>query len=275
MVDNLVFAIDCDEVLRPTLDGMVRLYNEHFNANITRDDVKDFICEKSFPDIEPLTGVSASEWFFQVHGEELFLEADAYPNVKEDIERLRKYGRVIILTYQRTYDNKIQTLKWLEKQGIECDGICFLKDKALLNSDYLIDDNDWNFRCCGAKHAIVVNAPYNLNVSNDEISRGSAFISTVDRVDTLHEFVDKFERAVLDLEEIEKTYRTGVEYKLKSQVPYYDSTVYHKQRYFGQTGDHVKIVNTYVSGLKSFVTLDLCRSWGGISVEAKDLKKYI
>ena len=275
MDKNFVFAIDCDEVLRKTLDAMVKLYNEHFHDNKTRDDVKDFICENSFPEIEPKTGVTASHWFFQEHSTEMFLETEPFPNIKEDIERLRKYGKVVVVTYQKSYKNKIDTLTWLERQGIECDGICFLKQKSLLNADYLVDDNDWNFRYCGAKHAIVVNAPYNLNVPDDEILQSSAFINTVDRVDTLHEFVDKFERAVQDIEEVEKEYRTDIDYKLKSQVPYYDSTVYHKQRYFGQTGDHVRIVNTYINGLNSYVTLDLCRTWGSISVKAKDLKKYI
>ena len=36
------FAIDCDEVLRALLDNMVALYNEEFNDNINRDDIKDF-----------------------------------------------------------------------------------------------------------------------------------------------------------------------------------------------------------------------------------------
>lgn len=275
MDKNFVFAIDCDEVLRQTLDAMVDLYNKHFNGNKTRDDVKDFVCENSFPDIQPATGMTASQWFFQEHSKELFFETKPFPDIKEDIERLRKYGRVLIITYQKSYVNKIDTLRWLEAQGIECDGICFVKDKALVNADYLVDDNDWNFRCSGVKNAIVVNAPYNKDVPDDQILQSSAFINTVNRVDSLHEFVDKFERAVQDIEEVEKEYRTDISYKLKSQVPYYDSTVYHKQRYFGQTGDHVKIVNTYIGGLNSYVTLDLCRAWGSISVKAKDLKKYI
>ena len=62
------FAIDCDEVLRALLDNMVTLYNEEFDDNVTRDDIKDFNVEVSFPKIKEVTGGTASEWFFQKNG---------------------------------------------------------------------------------------------------------------------------------------------------------------------------------------------------------------
>ena len=54
------FGIDCDEVLRSLLDGMVTLYNENFNENLDREDVKDFNVEISFPKIKEETGETAS-----------------------------------------------------------------------------------------------------------------------------------------------------------------------------------------------------------------------
>lgn len=272
---DFVFAIDCDEVLRKTLDAMVKVYNEHFKANLTRDDVKSFVCEESFPEIEESTGVTASHWFFQEHGTEMFLETEPYPNIKEDINTLRKYGKVVIVTYQKSYQNKLDTLMWLERQGIECDGICFLKQKGLVNADYLIDDNDWNFRLSGVKHAIVVNAPYNLDVPDKQIKNSSAFIRTVDRVENLHEFVTKFEQAENDLIWVRNNYMMGVGYTLRSPVPYKDSSIYHKERNFGQAGDKVEISNTFISGMKAYVNLNLVNSWGGITVEAKKLVEYL
>lgn len=270
-----MFAIDCDEVMRQTLDAMVTLYNKHFNGNKTRDDVKDFVCERSFPDIQPATGMTAGQWFFQEHSKELFLETNPFPHVKEDIDRLRKYGKVVIVTYQKSYLNKLDTLKWLEFQGIECDGICFLKDKTLFQADYLVDDNDWNFRGNNVKHAVVVNAPYNENVSDEEISKSSPHIKTINRVNSLHEFVDRFEEAVQELDYIKNNNVLYVERTLKKQIPYRDSTIYAKEHVFGHVGDKVKIVNTYVEGLKAYVTLNYCNTWGGISLEAKNLGEYL
>lgn len=188
---NFVFAIDCDEVLRKTLDRMISLYNEHFNGNKTRDDVKDFKCEKSFPEIEAATGVTASKWFFQEHSTELFLNTEPFPNIKEDIDTLRQFGKVIILTYQKSYQNKIETLQWLEKQGIECDGVCFLKDKTLLHADFLIDDNDWNFIGSHVKHGILIDAPYNKDKNIVELhSRSNC--ESIERRHNLHDFVELF-----------------------------------------------------------------------------------
>lgn len=161
---KVVFGIDCDEVLRCLLQNMVDLYNEHFGENLSKDDVKDFKVEVSFPRIVEETGSTASNWFFQQHGHELFYKSKAFPRMRENIETLQKYGEVIIITYQKSYSNKIDTLKWLDKNGIVPDGICFLKDKTVVDVDWFIDDNLWNFIGCNAKHGVVIDAPYNRDV---------------------------------------------------------------------------------------------------------------
>ena len=188
---NYVFAIDCDEVLRKTLDRMVELYNKHFNDNKTRDDVKDFKCENSFPRIEEVTGMTASRWFFQEHSTELFLNTEPFPHIKEDIDTLRKYGKVIVVTYQRSYKNKIETLLWLEKNGIECDGVCFLKDKTLLHADFLMDDNDWNFIGSHVKHGVLIDAPYNKD-KNIVSLHSQSHCDSMERAHSLHDFVENF-----------------------------------------------------------------------------------
>ena len=165
----ITFAIDCDEVLRALLDNMVALYNEEFDDNVNRDDIKDFNVEVSFPKIKEVTGGTASEWFFQKNGYRLFACSPALPKVKEAIDKLRSYGQVIIVTYQKTFKNKIDTLMWLNEHGIEYDGICFLKNKTLLHTDWLIDDNPFNFWGCNAKHGILIDAPYNLDENVDDL----------------------------------------------------------------------------------------------------------
>lgn len=169
MDKKITFAIDCDEVLRALLDSMVSLYNEKFNDNLKYDDITDFIVDKSFPRIKSETGMTGSQWFFQKHSTELFLNSEALPKIKEAIDILKQYGEVIIVTYQKSYKNKLETLQWLEKQGIIPDGICFLKDKTLLHCDYFVDDNDWNFVNCNCKTGILIDAPYNKNVSVEDL----------------------------------------------------------------------------------------------------------
>ena len=188
---KITFAIDCDEVLRALLSNMVSLYNKEFNETMTYDDVKDFVVDVSFPKIKEATGITASQWFFQDHSNELFVESEALPNVQKAIEILKQYGEVIIVTYQKTYKNKIECLNWLEKQNIFPDGICFLKNKTLIHTDFFIDDNDWNFIGCNSTWGILISAPYNKNIDIDELQKKSNCM-IIHRKDSLYEFAKDF-----------------------------------------------------------------------------------
>ena len=192
-MSRCTFAIDVDEVLRSLLKNMVALYNENFGENLDVNDVKDFVVENSFPKIYETTGISPSKWFFQDHGEELFVKGEAFPEIKNDLDILRQYGDVIIVTYQKTYQNKIDTLKWLEEHGLAPDGICFLKDKTLLHTTYLIDDNDWNFVGSNADIGVLITAPYNVDKDLNDILEASNCKAMM-RCESLHDFVQQFVR---------------------------------------------------------------------------------
>ena len=165
----ITFGIDCDEVLRSLLDGMVTLYNKNFGESMTMDDVKDFDVDVSFPKVMELTGETASKWFFQEHSEELFLHSPAISGATQAIKTLQKYGQVIIVSYQKSFKNKMDTLYWLKGHGINPDGICFVKNKTLLHLDYLVDDNPFNFWGCNVKCGILIDAPYNKDVNINEL----------------------------------------------------------------------------------------------------------
>lgn len=204
-----IFAIDVDEVLRSLLKSMVSLYNESFGENLAVDDVKDFVVENSFPKIKEVTGISPSKWFFQDHGEELFVKSEAFPGIKQDIETLQKYGDVIIVTYQKSYRNKIDTLNWLEKHGIVPDGICFLKDKTILHCDVFIDDNDWNLVGCNAETGVLITAPYNKDIVLwDLFERTNC--KKMYRCDSLHQFVEIYEHNQREEERLRNDYLSQV-----------------------------------------------------------------
>lgn len=186
--DKIVFAIDVDSVLRNNLGEMVKLYNQEFNENMTIDDITDYKTDISFPRIEDETGKTSSQWFFQEHSNELFVEAEPFEHASDDIMELRKFGKVIIVTYQKTKLNKQQTLDWLDKNNIQYDGIVFVKDKSIVDCDYFIDDNDWNFNGCKASHGILINAPYNRNLNLEELRR-KTYCKEIIRFNSLHDFV--------------------------------------------------------------------------------------
>jgi len=190
-------AIDVDGVLRDNLGIMVDLYNELFrntyqkNLNMTVDDLKVYKAEKAFPLVEPILHINPSVFFFKIHAKEIFLDAPAYPNIKECICKLKEVADIVIVTYQKDYTNKKYTLEWLEKNGIEPNGICFLKDKTLVHADALIDDNDWNFLGTHCGTSVLVTQPYNKDVVLDELIAKTNSKQIV-RVDSLEDFTVKY-----------------------------------------------------------------------------------
>lgn len=189
---RLVFAIDVDNVLRNNLGEMVRLYNEHFNETKDVSDITNYKTEIEFPKIEEETGKTSSQWFFQDHSHELFVEAKPFDNVAEDIKKLKEYGDIVIVTYQKTILNKQQTLEWLDNNNIEYDSIVFAKDKSIVDCDYFVDDNDWNFKNCKADKGILISAPYNTNVNLNELSKTTKFGCEIEKFDSFHDFVENF-----------------------------------------------------------------------------------
>lgn len=188
--DGIVtFGVDCDGVLRSLLEGMVTLYNESFGESMTQEEVRDFDVEVSFPKIKGMTGKTSAEWFFQEHGRELFLKSPALPGMGRAIRTLQKYGQVIIVTYQKSFMNRLDTLNWLNDNGIHPDGLCFLKNKTLLHIDYMIDDNWWNFLGSNADTGVLITAPYNEDIAVDELIEKSN-CRKMCRFSSLEEFAD-------------------------------------------------------------------------------------
>ena len=190
-------AIDVDGVLRNNLGILVKLYNDtyrnvyHKNLDMTVDDVKKFKVEESFPLIEEIVHVKPSDFFFHLHAKDVFLDAPAYDNIKECINRLKEVADVVIVTYQKDYINKKFTLEWLEKNGIEPNGICFVRDKTLIHADALIDDNDWNFLGTHCSTSVLVTQPYNKDVNLDELITKTNSKQIV-RVDSFEDFTVKY-----------------------------------------------------------------------------------
>ena len=184
-------AIDVDGVLRNNLGIMVDMYNKAFGLNMKESDVKAFKTEESFPLIEKELNIPASRYFFNLRAKEIFFDAPAYDHALDDIERLKETADVIIVTYQKDYTNKRYTLDWLDKKGIEPNGICFLRDKTLVHCDALIDDNDWNFIGTHVNTSVLVTQPYNKDINLEELILKTNSKKIV-RVDSFHDFTEKY-----------------------------------------------------------------------------------
>lgn len=138
----MVIKIDVDGVIRNINKSMVDLYNRDFFDSLKVDDISEYDVEKVFPKIKKTLGITASDYFFKFNSNKIFLLSETYSKVRESIDLLRKNGhKVIIVTWQPVFRNKINTLYFLESNGIQYDDICFTKDKWMVQGDWLIDDN--------------------------------------------------------------------------------------------------------------------------------------
>lgn len=189
---RLEIGIDVDEVLRSTLPEMVRLYNENFGQNLTVDDVKDFDVSISFPEIEKQTGINAAEWFFDIHGTDLFYNSKPIGDVADITRRLSYFGRITIVTWQKSLQNKIDTLNWLKRYNVYYDDICFIKHKHLLKLDYMIDDNHKNFFGSHSNVGVLIDAPYNSGVDT-HILKTQSHCDYICRFRSLDDFVKDWE----------------------------------------------------------------------------------
>jgi len=138
----MIFKIDVDGVMRDMLAVMVRLYNERFGTNLTKEDVFSYNIAKSFP-LYAENGIDPYQFLFADHKDEVIGDAPIFPGAKETIDLIKSEGhKIVIVTHQPTLDAKILTLKWLDKHGIKYDDICFTNqsDKRNIKCHVIIDD---------------------------------------------------------------------------------------------------------------------------------------
>lgn len=114
--------------------------------------------------------------FFDEHSEDVFLRADIYEDAANAIKILKDAGhKILIVTYQKSLDNKIHTLQFLEKFNIQYDSFFFTKEKCLIGGDYLVDDNP-EFLLKDRAIPICINRPYNVNVDIGNVARFDSLI---------------------------------------------------------------------------------------------------
>lgn len=167
----MVIKIDMDGVVRDIYTTMCNRYNRVFGTSMKPSDIFSYAICDSFPKIHEELGVDCPNWFFNgAFGESLFLNSPIYEGAKEAMDLLTENGhKVVICTYQKNEANKIATIKFLEKHGVQYDSICFTHDKWLVNGDVMIDDcKDFlEDEREGAKTKIKINRAFNSDVKCD------------------------------------------------------------------------------------------------------------
>lgn len=193
---GLKFVIDVDDTLRDTSTRMLEIYNKEFNASLTVSDLKWYDVDASYPLVREKYGISGDEWFFDRMGDDLFLDAGILPGAKEAVDILSRYGKIIICTYQRSIDNKLQCVRWLDNHGIQYNGLVFTKDKYLVKGDVMIDDHLDNFWASECGKGVLINMPFNEERDEEEYRMEHTRLRSLTRYNSIYEFAKEFEESI-------------------------------------------------------------------------------
>ena len=175
----MIFKIDVDGVLRDILTPLCNLYNDEFGTNIQPSDIEEYKVDISFPLIKERYGISAVEWFFTNHSFEIFRCSKPYEGVRDAMKKLHEMGyKIIIVSFQRTTQNKVDTTEWLEHNNIYYDSICFTNDKDIIKGDFMVDDYPENlYQVTDNCQPVLIDMPYNKNCH--DFVRHKSFIDFV------------------------------------------------------------------------------------------------
>ena len=171
--------VDIDGVLRDILPTMCDKYNYAFGTYLTPSDVSEYDVSKAFPLIESELNISAVDYFFNIHGEDIFRNSKPYDGAIEGINKLHDLGyKITIVSSQATDENKIDTILWLKYHDVKYHDLCFTTDKNIVKGDYMVDDYPKNlFNITGDCQCVLIDAPYNKTCNN--FTRFQSFIEFV------------------------------------------------------------------------------------------------
>jgi 5'(3')-deoxyribonucleotidase len=162
-LEKIKIKIDIDGVLRDILPSMCKAYNNAFKCNIRPEDVIEYELDKTFTKCMEEENITPYEWFFERHTTYINIFSSLLDRADEAMRMLHEKGYyIIIVSYQKTNEQQIDTLLWLKNKGIYYDSICFTDKKELIDGDIVVDDNIKFLDNCRESRKICIDAPYNI-----------------------------------------------------------------------------------------------------------------
>jgi 5'-nucleotidase len=187
-------GIDMDGTIADFIGGFVRVANNKYgnpSNNIKRTDITDYnlktVLNKNFPaarkEKNPLETLITPEFFTYL---------DIFPGVVETLKQLNKKNRIIIISRAINFYNcTSEKTRWLKKhlKDIKYDLIYVdsSSNKALINVDYMIDDDPKVISKLTTQTGIMVEQLWNLKyrqqnkvISVSDFSEVKGYISDYD-----------------------------------------------------------------------------------------------
>ena len=188
MQKQKTIKIDVDGCIRNTFAAMCDVYEKETGLQKTLEDIFSYDVDESFPAIKELIAnrmldaKNTSDFFFNQHSEDCFLNANAISDVNKSIDKIREMGcRVAICTHQPLYNGRLYTLSFLSKNDIHYDELHFTREKWRIQADYIIDDSP-EFLTDRREKArkICIDYPFNRNLSQFSFEKSNRFKNVSD-----------------------------------------------------------------------------------------------
>ena len=154
-------AIDMDEVIADTLEKFITVCNDELGVSLTKSDLTgrnfwDVVGKEHF---SRLRGMVNEQGFFA----DLEVMADSQDVIRALMDRYEVFISSAAMEVPTSFTAKFDWLK-THFPFIPASHIVFCGDKAILNADYLIDDNSRHFERFRGE-GILYHAPHNSLVT--------------------------------------------------------------------------------------------------------------
>ena len=154
-------CVDMDEVMADTLAEHIRRYNQHFDEDVTPDD----LAGKGLWEIAPPDRQQQIREFFDA--EDFFEDLALIPDSQSVLKDLSTRFEIFIATQAMAVPNSLgPKYRWLQRHFpfIPPKHYVFCGDKRILRADYLIDDQPRNLLRFEGQ-GLLYTAPHNLTAT--------------------------------------------------------------------------------------------------------------
>ncbi len=151
-------CVDMDEVMADTLAEHIRRYNQHFDEDVTPED----LAGKGLWEIAPSDRQQQIREFFDA--EDFFEDLALIPDSQSVLKDLSTRFEIFIATQAMAVPNSLgPKYRWLQRHFpfIPPKHYVFCGDKRILRADYLIDDQPRNLLRFEGQ-GLLYTAPHNL-----------------------------------------------------------------------------------------------------------------
>jgi 5'-nucleotidase len=154
-------CVDMDEVMADTLGEHLRRYNQHFEEEVTAED----LAGKGLWEITPAERQAQLRAFLDA--EDFFEDLDVMADAQTALKELAARFEIFIATQAMVVPNSLgPKYRWLQRHFpfIPATHYVFCGDKSILRADYLVDDQPRNLERFEGQ-GLLYSAPHNLMVT--------------------------------------------------------------------------------------------------------------